>query len=233
MHLKLLNVPKTWKISKKKNKFSVRINPGAHPKDLALPCLIIVRDYLSIANNKKECKKILHNRMLLVDNKSISDYKYAIGLFDVVSLPNHKMFYRVSLDYKGRLCLIDIDKKESEYKPLKILNKIRVGKKITQLNCSSGINILVKKDVYKTGDTVLYDLKNKKITKHVKIEKKKLVFITKGKHAGTIANITEFKPVMGPMPDRVLLTDTKGKSFETLEEYVFVIGDKKPEFKVV
>ncbi len=233
MHQKLLNAPKSWKVSRKKNKFSQKINPGPHSKELAISPVIILRDYLGVADTKKECKKILHKKLFFVDKKPISKTRYAIGLFDVVSIPEHKIFYRLSLDNKGKLSLIEISKKEAEYKPLKINKKTRIKNKQIQLNCSSGRNIIVKKDVYKTGDTVMYDLSKNKIKNHIKSSPGKLVFITRGKHAGTIANVKKFKIVKGSMPDRVVLTSKKGKSFETLEDYIFVIGDKKPEFKVV
>jgi len=193
----------------------------------------VLRDYLKIAKTTRECKKILHKKLLLVDNKIISNSRFPIGLFDVVSLPEQKIFYRVSLDYHGNLILVDIDKKESEVKPLKIINKKRLKNKVIQLNCTSGYNILVNKDVYKTGDTIIYDLLNNKIIKHLKHEKDMTVFITSGKHSGTIAVIKEFKRVLSSMPDRVILSDVKGKLFETLQDYIFIIGDKKPEIKVI
>ncbi len=226
MHLKRLNTPKRWNVPKKTTKFIARPRCGAHPKEMALPLVVVIRDHLKLVENKKACKKLLNNNEIYVDGKPVHDVNYAVGLFDVISLPNHDLYYRISLDYKGGIVPIEIKKDEADLKLLKIINKTRIRGGKMQLNCSGGRNIIVDKDKYKTRDSLLYNLKSKKIEKHIPIKEGAKVFVTQGKHAGEIATIKGFKLFEGVTPDRVIL-ENEGQVYETMKGYVFVIGDKE------
>ncbi len=231
MHLKRLNTPKRWNVPKKTTTFIARPRSGAHPQEMALPLVVVVRDHLKLVENKKACKRLLNNKEIYIDGKPVHDTNYAVGLFDVLSLPNHKLYYRISLDYKGGIVPIEIGEKESDLKLLRIINKTRIKGGKIQLNCSGSRNIVVEKDKYKTGDSLLYNLKSKKIEKHIPMKEGAKVFVTQGKHAGEMATIKGFKLFEGITPDRVIL-ENEGQVYETMKGYVFVVGDKKSEITI-
>ena len=86
-----------------------------------------------------------------------------------------------------------------------------------------GKNILVDKDPYKVGDTVIYNLSTNKIESHLKLDKKAKVFITDGKYQGRIGEVQEIKKET--KDDRIVVKDKKN-NFETLKKYAFVIDEK-------
>lgn len=231
MHLKRLNTPKTWNVPKKKTKFVTKPSPGPHSKNMSIPLVILLRDHLKIVRNKKECTRIINDKLVMVDNLIVKDVKYPVGLFDVVSIPKFKLYYKINLDYKGGLKAEEVKDKEAKTKKYSILNKKRIKKGLIQLNCTTGKNIVLKKDAYKTGDTLIIDLEKNTIVKHIPIEKGATVLVMHGKHAGETAKIKDFKNFESPQNDRAVLETDKKVEYETMKDYVFVIDGKVNKVK--
>lgn len=232
MHLKRLNTPKRWNIPKKSTTFITKASSGPHPKDLSIPLVVMLRDHIKIVETLKDCKRIVNEKLVLVDNVAVSDVKRPVGLFDIISIPSHNIYYRIVLDYKGGIVPLSISKTESLVKPFSILNKTRVKGNKIQFNCTSGRNILLKDGKYKTGDTLIIDLDKKKVTKHLPAKEGAHVLVMYGKHAGEIVKIKGFKNFESVMKDRVILVNDKGAEYETMKNYVFVIGEKDIDVKI-
>ena len=111
-------------------------------------------------------------------------------------------------------------------KPFKIIGKTITKRKL-QLNFFDGSNILVDKDSYKVGDTLLLSLPEKKIAKHLKLDKKSTIFLTGGKHIGETGNVEDI------IENRIIYKNTDGNLIETSKKYAFVIGDNKSSIKIL
>jgi len=231
VRLKRLLAPKFWKIKKKINKWVVTPSPGPHKKFECIPLLVLVRDVLNIVENANEAKNIIKNGEIVVDGRVIKLYKFPVGLMDVVSLPKLKRSYRIAPSGKG-LKAIEISEEESKMKILKVENKtVTKGRKI-QLNLHDGRNMLVEKDIYKTGDSLLVELPSSKILKHVKLEAGNTALITKGKNVGDIVKIKEVIVRRSREPNKVIC-EIDNKKLEVIQQYIFVVGGEKPLLKVV
>jgi len=147
-------------------------------------------------------------------------------LMDIIEIPSAEDYRIVIFDKKKRLVLEKIDKRKAKYKLCKIKDKSFVKGGKMQLHLHDGRNILVKKDVYKTKDTIILNLENNKIKSCLKYEVGNLAYITGGSHTSEVAKIKEIKITRSSMPNMVTLENEK--EFETIEDYVFVIGEKKP-----
>ncbi|MDI6655813.1 MAG: 30S ribosomal protein S4e, partial [Candidatus Hydrothermarchaeota archaeon] len=79
---------------------------------------------------------------------------------------------------------------------------------------------------YKTTDTLLLDLEKNAIKKHLHFKEGSLAFITGGKHKSEIGRIEEIRKTRSPEPNIVVLSKDNEK-FQTVEDYVFIIGEKK------
>jgi len=168
--LKRLLIPKFWKVSKKAYKWAVSPRPGPHKKFEGIPLQVVVRDILKLGETGKEARSIIKMGEILVDGKKRKDHAFPVGLMDVISIPKSKKHYMV-LPCKKGLELKEISEKEAGKKICKIKNKTMVRKGKLQLNLHDGRNLLVEKDVYKTGDSVLIEVPSQKIVDHVKLEK--------------------------------------------------------------
>lgn len=179
-HLKRQRVPKRWPIPRKGTAYVV--NPNFSPKR-GLPILVILRDILGFAQNRKEVKKAIHSKQILLNNKFVKDDKSTVLLFDIISITPMKKQYRLELSDKGKFKIQEIKGDEANQKVSKIINKKILKGKITQLNLDDGRNFLsdLKCNV---NDSVLTDLKNRKIERCLPLKEKSKAIVFIGKHAG-------------------------------------------------
>jgi small subunit ribosomal protein S4e len=194
MHLKRQKTPKNWPIPRKGTPYVVRPNFNVRN---SIPILVVLRDILELAQNRKEVKKAIHSKHILLNNKIVRDEKNPMLLFDILSIIPSKKNYRMELSEKGKFQIkeTDINKKIS-----KIINKSILKGKKTQLNLSDGKNFLsdIKCNV---NDSVLINLKDKKIEKCIPLKEKAKIIIIGGKHAGETGIINNI--------------DSKGKNTES------------------
>ena len=234
-HLKRLNAPKSWKIPRKKNVWVAKPRPGPHTLEESLPLLLVVRDYLGLADTTREAKRIINEGKILVDKKTRTDYRFPVGLMDIIEIPDAKERKIVLFDEKGKIILKKLAKKNTNTKLCRIEDKTLLRGGNVQLNLHDGTNILLnvknpkspKEDVYKTKDTLLIDLKTGKISSHIPYKKGSIALVTGGTHRASVAKIDDIKTMEGPQSNTVTLSVDKEK-FQTTEEYVFVIGEKEP-----
>ncbi len=232
-HLHRLNIPKTWPLPRKTGgRWVTKPNPGPHSLELAMPLNIVLRDVLKLAENTKEVKRILGNGEILVNKKIRKDKKFPVGLFDVLEIPKLKKRYRLLFNEKGKFEFYEIDEKDSKIKPYKIIGKTLVKGGKLQLNLYDGTNLLVEKDVYKVGDTIVLELGTNKILNHIKFEKGCLLYIYKGKQKSKIGVFEEIREFRYMQPSNIILKTGKGDKIETRKDYVFVIGKEKPVIQI-
>ena len=189
MHLKRQKVPKSWPIHRKGTTYVVKPN---FELQKGIPILIVLRDILKIAQNRKEVKRALYLKQILVNNKIARNEKNSVLLFDTITIVPSKKSYRIELSDKGKFKVEEINEKDSLNKIAKIVNKKTLKGKKTQLNLSDGKNILsdLKCNVH---DSVILDLKNKKIVKILPLKEKTTAIVFAGKHIGEKGIINKIK----------------------------------------
>jgi small subunit ribosomal protein S4e len=219
-YLKRYVAPKSWTLLRKTETFVVRPNPGAHPLKLGMPIALLLRQ-LGYAKTAREIKKILNIKEILVDKRRVKEHKFPVGFMDVLSIPSTKENFRILLDAKGKLKLSPIkDESEAGLKLCRITGKRIIKKGKIQLNMSGNRNLLVEKNEYKPGDSIMIELPSQKIAQHIKLENGSMVLITGGTHIGSKGVI---ESVEG---DKVIyLSDNEKRN--TLKKYAFVIGKEK------
>ncbi len=189
-HLKREAVPKNWPVPRKGTTFVVRPNANL---ERGIPVLIAVRDLLKIAKNRKEVKKAINAKNVLVNGKVPKDEKNSISLGDIVTIVPAKKNYKLSLKENGKFTLEEISEKDSGRKISKVVGKKILRGKKTQLNLNDGRNLICDKEC-KINDSVLIDFKSKKIAKVLPLKEKSSVMVFAGKHAGKVGEIEKLKP---------------------------------------
>lgn len=230
-HLIRINAPKIWGFKRKENKYAVRPMPGPHPIKKCVTLTFILRDMLEQAKTMKEIKKVLTDGSITIDKKIVKETKYPVGLMDVVEIPKLDEHYRMVLGKDGELILIGIDKKESNLKLLKVVNKTMIKKGKLQVTFHDGRNILLSKSECNIGDTALFDLTTKKIDKWMHLDKGSLVYLSDGSHVGELGKIIDIIKARNLEKPKVVV-EIEGKNYITLAGYSFVVGKDKPEIKL-
>src|SRR3990172_2674503 len=187
MHLKRQKVPKSWPTYRKGTKYVVRPRsaPGA-----GVPLLLVARDMLHVAQNRKEVKRAIFLKQILVNNSVPRDEKKAVLLFDTVSIVPAGKNYRLDLTEKGKFELIEIKAAEANKKAAKIVNKKVLKGKNTQLNFNDGRNLISDLNC-RVNDSVLLNFKEKGAEKCLPLENGASIVVFSGKHAGKRGEIKE------------------------------------------
>ncbi len=234
-HLKRLAAPTQWYLSRKTYKWAIRPRPGPHSMKTSIPLLYIIRDYLGYAKTAREARRILNEGRVLVDGIPRKDYKFPVGIMDVVSIPETGEHYRILPNRIGKLILHPIADKEANVKPLRINNKRMVKGAKVQLNLHDGSNHLVTmndKDKYRTAYTVLMRVPDREVIEVIPFEVGAYVFVTQGKNVARKGKVAEVRRFPMGWPDVVTIEDENGELFDTLKEYAFVVGKEKPEISL-
>lgn len=181
MYLKRQKAPKSWPVERKGTAYLVKPNSNLSQ---GIPVLVLLRDILKVAQNRREVKRIIHNKHLMLNQRLVKDEKDAAVLFDTITLVPSDKSYRVDLSSKGKFELKEIPSKESGSKISKVVNKkVLKGKKV-QINLSDGRNFISNVNC-NVGDSVLINLKDKKIEKAMPFKEKETAIAFAGKHAGS------------------------------------------------
>ncbi|KDE55992.1 30S ribosomal protein S4e [Methanoculleus sp. MH98A] len=227
-YLKRLVAPGSWHIPKKVQKFVMKTAPGPHNAG-ALPIGVWLREHVGLAQNASEAKKILHQRDVLVNGRTCKDPRMGLGVFDIVSIPKIGKHYRIQLDVRGNLVAVEIPAESAKTRLCKIRNKTTIKGGKVQLNLAFGANVLAD-NTYKAKDSVVVTLGTDgedrfRVVDHFPFAEGNVAMIVGGKHSGKVARIVEIVRTASSVPNRVILADdSAGERFETIEEYVFMVG---------
>ena len=240
-HLKREVTPTFWPIHRKKFVWALKPSPGPHPTERCIPLGIVVRDVLGFAKNMREAKKIIAQGKILVDGRIRRDEHFPIGLMDVVSIPEINVNYRV-LPYEKGLILHEISGEEAKYKICRIENKTTVDGGHIQLNLHDGKNIVIRSEepsnpagnIYRTLDALKVGLPNQEILEHLKLDIGMMAMIIDGRNIGKHGVIRAIDMREGWKRRRSIVTIEGGEGaiYQTILDYVFVIGDEKPRISL-
>ncbi len=223
-HLKRIATPKTWHLNRAAHLYATRPNPGTHTLEMGIALGTILRDHLHLAQTMGEIRKLLTAKKVLVDGKQRKDHRFMVGLFDVVSVVDHKKQYRVVLDSKCRLQVKEILASESGLKVCRVMGKTVLSGGKIQYHLYDGKNVTGSLSA-KVGDSVVVELPSLAITKVLPLREGMLIFLTKGKHGADIGVLKQLRGAQA-----VYTKDSE--EIETAKEYVFVIGEKNMEMTV-
>jgi len=222
-HLFSLNAPANWPIRRKEKTWVTRPNPGPHPLKKCIPLTLLVTGILKYAKTAREARNILKNNEVMINNRVVKEPKFSVGVFDIIKIKSTNESFLLFINQKNKYELKKINEEEEKLKLCKIINKKILRKGVIQINFYDGRNLIVDKDSYKTGDTLILDLEKNKIISHLKLEKNALVYLVGGKYIGNVGKIEAITEKNGLQPSKISIK-MNDRTIETLKEYAFVIN---------
>jgi small subunit ribosomal protein S4e len=237
-HLKRLTAPKHWMLDKMGGAWAPRPSTGPHKLRECLPVILILRNRLKYALNRREVQQICMEKLVQVDGKVRTDPCFPAGFMDVVTLgPKEKRFdanasidrFRLLFDVKGRFVLHPVSAAEAKFKLCKVVRQQLTQKKIPYIVTHDGRTIRYPDPKIRVGDTVTVDIESGKITSFTKYDVGTLVMCVKGRNAGRIGYLVNRERHPGSFTI-INIKDATGNVFATREENIFVIGEAGDDF---
>ncbi len=236
-HLKRLAAPDFWPILRKEYKWTVKPSPGPHPIERCIPLLIIVRDILKYAETAREARKLIAEGHFKVDGRVRKNYKYPVGLMDVIEVVDTQEYFRMIPVPVKFMTLIPISKEEASFKICRIENKTTVKGGHIQLNLHDGRNVLIRvkdptnpvEDIYRTMGSLKISIPEQSILDYYPLQEGAVAIIIGGKNVGKVGRIIKVSEGMRHYRKLVELEDFKGNKFYTTLDKVMIIGKDKPE----
>jgi small subunit ribosomal protein S4e len=184
-HLKRHEAPKNWPIARKGTAYVVK---PLSDFSGSIPLLIVLRNMLKAVQNRREARRSIHMKHILLNTRKARDEKAGLYLFDTLSLVPSKKSYRIVLSENGKFDIGEIKESESGHKTAKIADKRMLRGKKTQLNLSDGRNFIsdIKCNV---NDSVIVNLKEGKIEKCLPLKEDSKALVVAGKHSGETGTI--------------------------------------------
>lgn len=228
--LKRLTAPGYYPVAKRERVWVVKPRPGPHPISEGIPLLLIVRDVLGLATTAREAEKIISMKKIHVDGKPRYDYKFQVGLMDVVSIPEMGSHYRVVPDPRRFLKLLEIPPGESKLKVVKVVGKRTVRGGRIQLTSHDGRNFLPDGGIgtnARPGDSLLIELPSQGIREVLKLQEGSLVLVTRGRMAGHLGTIKHLGDIV-----EISDIDNPELTYRGVPKNVTVVGREVPRIKV-
>jgi small subunit ribosomal protein S4e len=224
-------------VNKKEYKWVVRPSPGPHRARFSVPLAVVLRDQLKVATSIKEVKAIVSQGKVLVDGRIRKDYRYPIGVMDVIAIPSASLYFRAMPHPTDYITLVKITSEDATYKLVKVANKTTLTGKMIQLNLDDGRNILVNEEKAKsirTRDTLKIELPSQNVIGHLEMKEGAYGIITGGKNVGAHGKISSIKKAQYKVDAYSLVTveNQAGYKYETNLKNVMVIGEEKPEIRL-
>ncbi len=155
--------------------FAVRNNSNA------VSVVVALRNMLEIASTSKEAKHMVHNKLIKINGKIVTDINEPINLFSILDADKS---YKLGILETGRF---SFEETKDSFRHLKIIGKRLVSGGKIQYNLHDGSNLISKENM-NVGDSIIVDFENK-IKKYVPLEKGKNVIIISGSNVGKIGKI--------------------------------------------
>jgi len=232
-HLKSLYAPKHY--PKKKTVFTVAPRPGPHPKRRSIPLLVVVRDILGYAEEGATGKRLIKAGKFLVDQRVVRDYRFPLGLMDVLSVPDYGEHYRVLIKPGKGLTLFKISEDEAWFKVCQVVSKTHVRKGGLALGLHDGRTILFKAEnveegrMHKVTDSVKIKLPTNEALEWVTLDVNHYGYIHTGGRAGIHGTITRIrKDVIFPDKPTATIGSSQIGSVTTLLRNIMPVGVEKP-----
>lgn len=222
-HLKRYQMPRSWKLPLKQETFVIHPR-GAHPKLEGIPLRVALRDLLGLGQTAKEVASILNQGMILVDKKVRKDPAFALGLMDVLEIPQAGKAFTVEVARNGLLLK---ETAATDRKLCRVIGKSTVKGGKEQIQLHDGRTIPGEKSPFKPGDSLLIQLPDQKILSHLPLREGSEALVFRGKNRGSRGVIISLRARKFMTEKATAVLEAEGKKIETLKDYLFVVKAEK------
>ncbi|CCC82710.1 30S ribosomal protein S4e [Thermoproteus tenax] len=227
-HLRRAASPAWWPIARKEGGvWTVRPVTGPHKLHRSMPLAIFVRDLLRYAKTLREARYIISRGYIKVDGRVRREYKFPVGVMDIVEIVPTGEVYRIVPDPVKYIRPVAISSGEADLKLLRVEGKNYVSGNRIQLHFHDGRNLILSPDEglrYKTFDSVVYSLSERRIKQHVPFKLGVNALIFDGGNTGFFGQLVEINWTLKRKLSTVALK-SGDEVRRTIIDYVMPVGE--------
>ncbi|WP_052886143.1 30S ribosomal protein S4e [Thermoproteus uzoniensis] len=234
-HLRRAVSPAWWPIPRKVGGvWAVKPAPGPHSLRRSMPLAVLVRDVLRYAKTLREARYIVARGYIKVDGRVRREYKFPVGVMDVVEVVPTGEVYRLVPDPVSYIKPVQIPSDEADLKLLRIEGKNYVSGNRIQLHFHDGRNLILPADVglrFKTFDSVVYSISGKSVRQHIPFKLGVQSMVFDGSNVGFMGTVVEINWTLKRRLSTVALKSGEEVK-RTILDYVMPVGESAPILKL-
>mmetsp|Transcript_14869 Transcript_14869/g.20831 ORF Transcript_14869/g.20831 Transcript_14869/m.20831 type:complete len:247 (+) Transcript_14869:1465-2205(+) len=228
-HQKRISSNTIFRFDKTSGIFNTKISQGPYDKFQSITLFNIVKKYLKFGHKFKEIRRIIKQGNFYVDGKMRLNYKYPIGLMDVISIPKIYKSYRLLLSKTGKVKLYETKPFNKNFKICKIISIIQKKKNSKCIITHDKKEIRISSTKAKINDSILLQNATNQIIYILKFKIGNLVLILFGKHIGSLGVIYDIKKDVNGRKF-VYVNKFNGQRILKSSDDLMVIGESKIPF---
>lgn len=232
-HLRTYPAPRHWPVAIKERAFTIKPSAGPHPIEECIPLGILLRDVLGKVKTISEAKRALSERKVFVDGRARTDYRYPVGLMDIIHIKPEEAYFRVISHRVKKLALMKIPAEEATFKLLKITGKRLLKQGKLQLAFHDGSTKIFEVEdpfniqlPYMTNDVLKISLSDDQVLDHVPLAQGAFVVVTGGRNVGQYGTVLEVPG--SKSPNALVKVSIGGNETTVTLKYLFPIGKESP-----
>lgn len=232
-HLRTYPAPRHWPVAIKERAFAVKPSAGPHPIEECIPLGIMLRDVLGKVKTISEAKRALSERKVFVDGRARTNYRYPVGLMDIVHIEPEEAYFRVVSHRVKKLALMKIPAQEATFKLLKITGKRLLKQGKLQLAFHDGSTKIFEVEdpfniqlPYMTNDVLKISLSDDQVLDHIPLSQGAFVVVTGGRNVGQYGTVLEVPE--SKSPNALAKVSIGGNETTVTLKYLFPIGKESP-----
>ncbi|MDI9609110.1 MAG: 30S ribosomal protein S4e [Candidatus Verstraetearchaeota archaeon] len=232
-HLRTYPAPRHWPVAIKERAFTVKPSAGPHPIEECIPLGILLRDVLGKVKTIGEAKRALSERKVFVDGRARTDYRYPVGLMDIIHIKPEEAYFRVISHKVKKLALMKIPAEEATFKLLKITGKRLLKQGKLQLAFHDGSTKIFEVEdpfniqlPYMTNDVLKISLSDDQVVDHLPLAQGSFVVVTGGRNVGQYGTVLEVPE--SKSPNALAKVSIGGNETTVTLKYLFPIGKESP-----
>jgi small subunit ribosomal protein S4e len=220
-HMKSLAAPKYFGINRKAHVYIGKPNPGRHSLDRCVSLSLALRK-TNIAASTGEAMKIITTGNVLVNNKSIREWKFPVGLNDIIEIKGAGIAYKIGIDEHAKITFEEDKKPNYNAQLYRVIGKYKTTKGEIMLRLHDG-SIAKGKNEIKVNDSIKLDSKRAvKDTMAMAVGAECLVI--SGVHVGTNGRVKSIKKGTEKQDPSAVIAPKQGEEFETIIKNIMITG---------
>ena len=220
-HFKSLSAPLFLGIHRKGSVYVTKPNGGRHTIDRSISLVMLVKRLGVAPANNTETERVIRRGLILVNSKVIREPSYPVGLNDIIEVANEKKYYKIAINDRAHIEIVDIQKPDYDSMLYKVTGKYKARKEAVMLRLHDGSVVKGVKGV-DVNDSVIVNSKGA-VSKVLKLEKGAKCIVIDGVHAGASGKITDMIEGTLHMRHSATIQQKDGKEIITIVKNMMVM----------